>query len=368
MVSKIFRGVGAWPMSDHERMGQIIDQALAAAFARVAVANIERRYPHKLDHLVTSPDDLGDHVALHPVFCGSYDWHSAVHMHWLAVRMLRLFPEIDAAVGMGSVLARQLTPAGCGQELAYLQGPAGKTFERPYGWAWLLALRAELAQLEQSDPRAAGWAAAIEPLAREVARRLTEFVGVAPYPVRSGTHANTAFACLLAGDFARDTGDADLAAAIRQAAGRWFDHDRAAAVAFEPSLTDFLSPILCEAALMADVLPAPDFGRWLAGFLPAGPSSLARPPEVADRSDPQIAHLDGLSLSRAWCLRRIAAALPVEHPHRDAFRMAAEANLEAGLPHTVGGDYVGEHWLASFAALALGVETNSGREGRQGIR
>jgi hypothetical protein len=331
-----------------------LEPGLATAFARVAIANIEKRYPYKDDHLVIEPGDRADHIARHPVFCGSYDWHSAVHMHWLLVRVLRLHPGVDAATSAGAVLDRQLESAALARELAYFQGPSGKTFERPYGWAWLLMLRAELGRLRADDPRAAAWGGAVEPLARELAGRLAAFVRAATYPIRVGTHTNTAFACLLAAEFARVGGDADLAAAISQAAHRWYGSDRAADPAYEPSQTDFLSPILCEAALMADVLPRPEFAAWFACFLPEGPGRLAEPPVVVDRADPQIAHLDGLSLSRAWCLRKIAAALPASHPQAGALRAAAEANLEAGLPHTVGGDYVGEHWLASFAVLALG--------------
>ncbi len=330
-----------------------LEQGLATAFARVAIANIERRYPYKEDHLTVEPGNRADHVARHPVFCGSYDWHSAVHMHWLLVRVLRLYPGIDAATGAGVVLDRQFTRTALATELAYVLGPSGKTFERPYGWAWLLMLRAELGRLRETDPRAIGWGAAVEPLARELAGRMAAFVRAASYPIRAGTHTNTAFACLLAGEFAREGGDADLAAAIAQAAHLWYGGDRAADPAYEPSQTDFLSPILCEAALMAAVLPRSGFLEWYEAFLPVGPGSLAQPPVVADRGDPQIAHLDGLSLSRAWCLERIAAALPAGHPQSEALRTAAEANLAAGLPHTVGGDYVGEHWLASFAALAL---------------
>jgi hypothetical protein len=327
---------------------------LATAFARVAIANIERLYPHKLDHLIVGPEAGCDHIGLHPTFYGSYDWHSAVHMHWLLVRMLRLHPEVDAAVGAVAVLNRQLAPAPLATELAYFSSSAGRTFERPYGWAWLLGLRAELERLRSDHPGAEPWVVAVDPLARELAGRLTSFVRGAPYPIRAGGHANTAFACLLANDYARACGDSQLAAAVSQAAGRWYGHDREANPTFEPSLTDFLSPILCEAAVVADVLPSEAFAAWYDGFLPAGLGPLACPPVVADRTDPQVAHLDGLCLSRAWCLRRIAAALPAGYSQAEALRAAAEANLEAGLPHTVGGDYVGEHWLASFAALALG--------------
>jgi hypothetical protein len=332
-----------------------LESGLAAAFARVAIANVARPYPHKLDHLLDGPEPSAvDHLARHPVFSGAYDWHSAVHMHWLLARVLRMFPAGEAAQAVRDTLVARLTAAGMAAERATLAAPAARTFERPYGWAWLLELRAELERLRPVEPLASGWAAAVEPLARDLAARLAEFIHSARYPIRAGTHANTAFACLLASDYAEACHDRDLAAAIQHAAHRWYGDDRDAQPSFEPSLTDFLSPILCEAALMAAVLPAESFAGWFEGFLPGGIGGLAEPPVVGDRSDPQIAHLDGLCLSRAWCLRRIVATLAAGHMRWAELHAAIEANFEPALPHTVGGDYVGEHWLASFAALALG--------------
>jgi hypothetical protein len=292
-----------------------LESGLAAAFARVAIANVARPYPHKLDYVLEGPEPAAaDHLARHPVLGGSYDWHSAVHMHWLLVRVLRLFPTGEAAD----------------------------------------AIRETLERLREQEPVAAGWAVALDPLARDLARRLADFVQSAPYPVRAGTHGNTAFACLLALDYAAVCHDRDLETAIRHAAVRWYARDRDARPAFEPSLTDFLSPILCEAALMAAVLPAESFGGWFESLLPDGLGPLAEPPVVADRGDPQVVHLDGLGLSRAWCLRRVAAALPPGHGRLLDLHAAAEANFEPSLPHSLGGEYVGEHWLASFAALAMG--------------
>lgn len=332
-----------------------LESGLAAAFARVAIANVARPFPHKLDHVLEGPEpEAADHVARHPVFCGAFDWHSAVHMHWLLVRLLRLFPEGEAAAAIRETLAGRLTADGMAAERAALARPAAATFERPYGWAWLLELRAELERLRGQEPHAAGWIAAVDPLAGDLAGRLAELMRSAGYPVRAGTHANTAFAGLLALDYARGCRDQELATAVAHAAARWYGRDRDARPDFEPSLTDFLSPLLCEAALMAAVMPAESFAAWFDNLLPGGLGSLAEPAVVSDRSDPQIVHLDGLGLSRAWCLRRLAAALPAGHPRAAELRTAAEANLEPALPHAVGGDYVGEHWLASFAALALG--------------
>ena len=304
---------------------------LAAAFARVALVNVERAYPRHIGHLLTRAGEELDPRKLHPAFYGSYDWHSAVHMHWLLARILRLFP---AQQEIAALLDRHLAPHPLAAELRYFDSPAGRTFERPYGWAWLLELQAELLRLGNTE-----WSDALQPLAAELARRMASFVKDAPYPIRAGSHGNTAFACLLALDYARAAKHQTLEDAIRSAALRWYSTDRDAPLAYEPSLDDFLSPALVEAALMREVMPSHDFGAWLKGFLPTA-LDLA-PPTVADRSDAKQSHLDGLALSRAWCLRKLG------------YVEAAERHLAAALPHVVGGDYVGEHWLASFATLAL---------------
>ena len=307
----------------------------ATAFARAALANVTREYPRHVSHLLTGPGDILDQRQLHPAFYGSYDWHSAVHMHWTLARVLRLHPGISLAGAIAERLDAHLSPRGIAAESRYFAGT--RTFERPYGWAWLLELQAELARLGN-----ARWSEALRPLAEELARRMAEFVSAAPYPIRAGSHGNTAFACLLSLDYAAAATDRKLENAVKSAAERWYRADRDAPIAYEPSLDDFLSPALVEALLMKEVLPAREFGAWLQGFLPGGPGGLGEAPVVADRADPKHAHLDGLALSRAWCLRRLG------------FGQAAERLLAAGLPHAVGGHYVGSHWLASFAALALG--------------
>lgn len=322
----------------------------------MALANVSRPYPHKLDHLLVDGPEPGaaDQVAVHPAFCGAYDWHSAVHMHWLLARILRHAPGIPETTAIVATLDTRLTTEALAAERRYLASPAGKTFERPYGWAWLLELRAELERLRRSDRRAERWAEAVEPLAADLAARFEAFVAVARYPVRVGTHGNTAFACILAHDHAVERGDTARAATIAGAVRRWHGADRSAPVAYEPSLTDFLSPTLAAAAAMAVACSPEAFAAWLDGYLPDGLGPLAVPPVVDDRGDPQIAHLDGLSLSRAWMLRRIAAALPAGHARGSECEAAAARHLEAGMPWTIGGDYAGEHWLASFAALAIG--------------
>jgi hypothetical protein len=318
-----------------------ISADLASAYARSALANVTRDYPRRLDHLLTGAGDEVQPRALHPSFYGSYDWHSAVHTHWLLARLLRLHPSLPLAGEIRRVLDAHLADEPLRSELAYFERPAGRSFERPYGWAWLLELQAELLRSGRT-----AWKEALGPLARLLGSRFAEFVASAPYPVRAGAHGNTAFACVLALDYSRAADDESLGEAIRQAARRWYGNDRDAPIEYEPSLDDFLSPALIEALLMHEVLVRDEFESWLAGFLPRGIGALAAPPVVADRSDPKQSHLDGLSLSRAWCLRRLGSRYPE----------IAERHLAAALPQVVGGDYVGEHWLASFAALALGEE------------
>jgi hypothetical protein len=309
----------------------------AAAFAATALANVVREYPRHVAHLLTRPGEELSPRKLHPAFYGSYDWHSAVHMHWLLARVLRLHPSLPDAYRISALLDSHLSGPSIQTELAYFRTPAGKTFERPYGWAWLLELQAELLRLGNAK-----WSGAVRPLAEELAGRMAQFVSGAPYPIRAGSHANTAFACVLALDYARACGSNDLEHAILNAALRWYRKDRDAPLAYEPSLDDFLSPSLIEAVLMQQLL-GNEGGAWLSRFFTVEPNGL-QPPVVADRTDAKQSHLDGLCLSRAWCLKKLGHAA------------AAERHLRAALPHVVGGEYVGEHWLASFAALALTVE------------
>lgn len=309
----------------------------AAAFAATALANVVREYPRHVGHLMTGAGEELDPRKLHPAFYGSYDWHSAVHMHWLLARVSSIHPALPHRARIAEIFDAHLSPRALQAELAYFAGAAGRTFERPYGWAWLLELQAELLRLGE-----ARWSDAVQPLAAELARRMARFVSGAPYPIRAGSHGNTAFACVLGLDYARTASDEKLESEIEAAALRWYKADRDAPLAYEPSLDDFLSPVLVEAALMQQVLPEKAFRAWLQGFFPGDPTQRLRPPTVADRADPKQSHLDGLALSRAWCFRKLG------------YPEAAARHLAAALPHVVGGDYVGEHWLASFAALALG--------------
>jgi hypothetical protein len=313
----------------------VLTEELASRFARVALANIVREYPRHIQHLVSSASDELRERILHPAFYGSYDWHSAVHMHWLLARVLRLYPTSGDAVRIAEALDAHLTPGAMAAEVAYFRSPAGRTFERPYGWAWLLELQAEALASKSR------WSRAVAPLATELARRFADYARISPYPVRSGAHGNSAFACVLALDYARAAADAALEFEIRKAARRWYGSDRAAPLAYEPSADDFLSPALTEALLMHEVLDRGDFVAWRERFAPQGFGVLAEPPTVVDHADPKLSHLDGLCFTRAWCFQRLGDAA------------AAQGLVEAALPYVEGGDYAGEHWLASFAVLAL---------------
>ena len=312
-----------------------LDDQLASRMARIAIGHVAKEYPHKLDHVL-----LGDHDArtpsdLHPIFFGSFDWHSCVHGWWTLLTLRRLFPDIAEASAIAELADASFTADKAAVELDYLGRQLSATFERPYGWAWLLYLHLEAARHEAS------WAASLEPLARAFADRLRRYLGILTYPIRVGTHFNTAFALILSLEWA-DRFDPGLAHAVRERSRHWFGGDRDCQ-AWEPGGDEFLSPALIEALCMKRTHAAL-FPIWFEQFLPRiaerEPATLFAPATVSDRSDGKIAHLDGLNLSRAWCWRELGRP---EH---------AEAHLAAAMPH-LSGDYMGEHWLASFALLAL---------------
>jgi hypothetical protein len=287
----------------------------------------------------------------HPAFYGSFDWHSAVEMHWVLLRLLRRFPEQVPADEIRAVLDQHLTPEAIAAERAFYASSPGA--QRPYGWGWALTLHEEVA----SWPSAEGWAAALQPLADHFLGALAAWLPHAPYPVRHGVHPNSAFGLVRSLRSARrraDAGDDGVLRAIEDAAARWFLADVDAPVRWEPSGADFLSPVLTEAVLMAEVLPAERFGRWLSAYLPGlaeGP--LFEPAVVADSTDGQTAHLHGLNLSRAWGLRRLAAALPDGDPRVDVVLDTARRHAEPELREVSGSDYMVEHWLAAYALLWL---------------
>lgn len=326
-------------------------------FAAVALGHLEKEYPNKLDHVINDSCELLSPRQLHPVFYGSFDWHSSVHGHWLLVRALRLNPNLQQAGVVHEILDRHFAPENIAVEVAYLKQPLRQTFERTYGWAWLLKLAAELKEAanDSSDAAFARWERNLQPLARAFADRYIGYLPKATYPIRVGTHTNTAFGLALPLDYARVFQDPVLDAMLKSKARDWYGKDQNCP-AWEPDGTDFFSPSLMEAELMRRVLGPTEFIPWLDRFLPdlaqRKPETLFTPATVSDRTDGQITHLDGLNLSRAWCWRSIAAALPQADPRRSLFEETAQKHLESALPH-VTGDYMGEHWLATFALLAM---------------
>jgi hypothetical protein len=323
---------------------------LASILARVALSHVEREYPNKLDHVLRGPADLRSPRDLHPVFFGSFDWHSCVHAYWLLATVRRRCPDVAEAAAITALFERQLTEPKVAAEVEYLGQPMRGGFERPYGWAWVLMLAAELSRQEDGS-----WSAALAPLADAIVARFTAFLPRASYPVRTGTHFNTAFAIALALEYADAVHDAALGDALREKAIAWYGDD-VECQAWEPGGDDFLSPALIEAECMRRSLGDADFTRWFDSFLPRiaerEPATLFEPVEVSDRSDGKIAHLDGLNLSRAWCWRSLAGVWADGDARRTIAHQAAAAHLAASLPH-ITGDYMGEHWLATFAALAL---------------
>lgn len=315
----------------------------------MTLSHLSRRYPYSLSQVLTGPEDLQEPVALHPIFHGSYDWHSCVHGWWQVLRLARRFPAIPEADEIRARAGAMFVAENVAGELARLDRPDGPGFERPYGWAWALALHDELSLHEASH------AQIFEPLARRFADQFKPYLAKLTYPVRVGAHGNTAFALALAHDWARSR-DAELCAIIAERAEEWFAAESDYRV-YEPSGGDFLSPTLTAAMLIRAVRPRADFSRWFADYLPAiaegAPRHLLTPAFVSDRRDGKIVHLDGLNLSRAWCFRSIANSLEDELAAR-VLRKAAERHIASSLPH-IGDDYMGSHWLATFALLALNV-------------
>lgn len=329
---------------------------LVSKFAGLALEHLRREYPNKLDHVLRGPYDLRPPHELHPVFYGSFDWHSNVHAYWLLATIFRRAPEVPECRRIREVFDAQLTAQNIAAELAYVSQLGRSTFERPYGWAWLLMLAAELERNAGTDGRR--WAAALRPLALAFVARFKEFLPKATYPVRAGTHFNTAFALALAFEYAETGADHDLEAIIREKAVAWYGDD-ADCQAWEPGGDDFLSSALVEAECMRRVLEPGDWTTWMNRFLPRiaqrEPATLFQPVVVSDRRDGKIAHLDGLNLSRAWCWRSVASCWPVDDPRRAIALDSAEQHLIASLPH-VAGEYAGEHWLATYALLAVLID------------
>lgn len=326
----------------------------AARFATLALECVHREYPNKVSHVLSSDEDVKAPRDLTPAFYGCFDWHSAVHGHWLLVRLARTFPEAAFAPRAKETLAESLTTANIEKEIEYFRGKGRASWERPYGLAWLLQLDAELRTW--NDPDARRWSAAIRPLATAVRERLAAWLPKLTHPIRTGEHSQTAFAMGLMHDWARDAGDDAFRTLVTETATRFYAQDPAWPLAFEPGGQDFLSPSLAEADLMRRVLSAKDYATWLRRFLPDLDRDLLAvlpPAVVTDKSDGKLAHLDGLNLARAWMLEGIASALDSRDPRHAKLVACATAHRAAGLASVTGEHYEGGHWLGSFAVYLV---------------
>lgn len=334
-------------------------QEHAVDYVDVAIRNIQREYPHMPYYISTGPGPYPSHREFHPAFFGCFDWHSCVEMYWVAIRLMRLFPDHVPHVDARNTISSLLTPEHITTETAFFTNPSHNTLERPYGWAWLLTLSHEL-ECWRDDSDARQWAASLHPLADVLAGKLVAWLPKLTYPQRVGMHANTAFGLLRSLDFAgsrADEGDTRLRDAIHEAAYCFFEHDVDYPAHYEPSGADFLSPALVEAELMSRLLDGDAFSAWLTGFLPGlgegRPVSLFTPVVVSDASDGQIAHLTGLNLSWATSLVAIAGRLPNGDSRIPRLLDTAERHTDVSLPLVSGSDYMVEHWLAAYATLLL---------------
>jgi len=331
------------------------DTRAAERFAALALACVHREYPNKVAHAMNSDDDVKPPRRLTPAFYGCYDWHSAVHGHWLLARLARFFPDASFAPRARAALARSLTPENIREEVRYLECPGRAAFERPYGLAWLLQLASELR--EWATPEALQWANTLAPLERTVVARLGEWLPKLSHPVRSGEHSQTAFALGLMLDYAREAGHRAFGELLERKTRAFYLADRNGPLAYEPSGEDFVSPCLAEADTLRRVLAPAEFAAWLGGFLPGipcdGSAGWLRPAATPDPSDPKLGHLDGLNLSRAWMLEGIASALPPDDPRLPAIRAAAAEHARLGLAAVTGEHYEGAHWLGTFAVYLV---------------
>jgi hypothetical protein len=328
-----------------------LDPAAAQRFATLALACVHKEYPNKIAHVLSGDADVQPPRSLTPAFYGCYDWHSAVHAHWLLARIARRFPGSEVANAGRAALAVSLTPEKIGPELNYMRGQGRTSFERPYGLAWLMALAAELRSWNDSQPRT--WVVALAPLEAEAAARIASWLPKLHYPIRVGEHSQTAFAFGLIHDWAHIAGNSSMLELLESRGRDYYLGDRDCPLAYEPSGEDFLSPCLAEADFMRRILTGPEYARWLTDFLPRIPRTASAdwlaPGVVTDRSDPKLAHIDGLNLSRAWMLEGIAAGLPKGDRRIDALAAAARAHAAAALPAVTGEHYEGGHWLGTFA-------------------
>ena len=336
-----------------------LDEASAARFAQLALDCVHKEYPNKIAHYMASDADLKLPRQLTPAFYGCFDWHSSVHGHWLLARVIKLFPKSEVAGKARAALAQSLTAPNIAAEVAYITAPGRESFERPYGLAWLLQLAAELRTSDDRQFRE--WSATLAPLETAAANKVSTWLPKLSYPIRIGEHDQTAFGFGLIWDWAQTTHNASMEALLREKAKQFYLSDKTCPLAYEPSGQDFLSPCISEADFVRRVLAPPEFARWLTAFLPEVPIDggtawfpVAR---ITDRTDPKLAHLDGLNLSRAWMLEGIADGLPGDDKRRNALRATAKLHKDTSLGAVTSEHYVGSHWLGTFALYGASRST-----------
>jgi len=333
----------------------------ASHFATLALKCINREFPNKPEHVINGASDVQSPKQLHPAFYGCYDWHSSVHGQWMLVRLLRTFPQLAEGPQIRSALNANLTAENILSETAYFKQPNRQSFERTYGWAWLLKLAEELHSWD--DPDGKGWARSLQPLVDGIVKAYADFLPKQTYPIRTGVHPNTAFGLAFALDYAQAFGDKKLEDLLAERSRAYFAKDTNYPGAWEPGGEDFFSPALMEADLMRRVMPPAEFALWfhrfLRGISKGEPVALLTPAIVTDRSDPKLVHLDGLNLSRAWCMRSIATVLPQGDPARAILSESATKHARNALVHVASGNYEGEHWLASFAVFLLSTSSQN---------
>lgn len=333
-----------------------LEESGAASFAALALDCVTKEYPYSVSLRLESADDLALPRDMTPLFYGCYDWHSAVHGHWLLARLTRRFPNAEFASGARAALDQNLTDEGVEAEIAHVSREGRRGFERPYGLAWLLQLDAELYEWssdagapEDDRDRAARWRETLAPLVANAVERLTEFLEKLEHPVRVGEHKQTAFSVGLIHDWAVSVGDQPMRDLLAARAQVWYAGDRGCPVEYEPSGQDFLSPCLSEADFMRRVLSAEEFAAWLDAFLPGPLPATLEPVNVPEDPQDAFGHLHGLHLSRAWMLQGIASALPASDPRQQEMAALAARNAEAGFAGVDPDNYIGSHWLGSFA-------------------
>lgn len=324
-------------------------------FALLALDCVHREYPNKISHVLESDEDARPPSDLTPAFYGCFDWHSSVHGHWLLARVLRTEPETPLRGAILRALGRSLTEENIAGEVAYYTSGDRASFERPYGVAWFLQLVAELD--ESDDPQLQEWRENLRPLENAIVANMMEWLPNLVYPIRIGTHHQSAFAFGLMLDYARQVGNDELERMIVAKSLEFHEGDRDCPLSYEPSGEDFLSPCLMEADLMRRVMPADRFADWLGHFLPRipedGSADWLEPGVVLDPTDGKLVHLDGVNLSRAWAVEGIASALPQDDPRRAALLASADRHRETGIAAVSADNYEGSHWLGSFATYLV---------------